>query len=97
MPLKVTIFREWDDERLFPWLHYVPVSVGMKELLELVPLLTSMAAGQRISRRIADAGREWYVEALAPKHQGVCLYRLMLEMARLQDGSRKLFPGKHYR
>ncbi|KLU86592.1 hypothetical protein MAPG_05604 [Magnaporthiopsis poae ATCC 64411] len=89
VPLKITIFREWHDERLRPWVHYVPVSVGMEELPELVQVLTSTATGQKISKSIAEAGREWYQRAMAPKHQGIYLYRLMLEMARLQDRSRE--------
>ncbi|KAL8366387.1 hypothetical protein RB595_004928 [Gaeumannomyces hyphopodioides] len=88
-PLKVTVFREWHDERLRPWLHYIPVSVGMRELPELVRFLTRTAAGQRVARRVAEAGREWYPKAVSPPHQGIYLYRLMLEMARLQDDGRK--------
>ncbi|WYZ46140.1 hypothetical protein EsH8_IX_000365 [Colletotrichum jinshuiense] len=89
VPLKVSIFREWHDERLKPWLHYVPVSVDMGELPELVRFMTSTAEGQRIARRIADAGRGWYSQAMTPTQQGIYLYRLMLEMARLQDDTRE--------
>ncbi|TEA22592.1 Beta-1,2-xylosyltransferase 1 [Colletotrichum sidae] len=91
VPLKVSVFREWHDDRLWPWLHYIPVSVDMGELPELVRFLTSTAEGQQIGRRVAEAGSEWYSRALAPKQQGIYLYRLMLEMARLQDESRE--PG----
>ncbi|KAL0941529.1 uncharacterized protein CTRU02_204292 [Colletotrichum truncatum] len=90
VPLKVSIFREWHDERLIPWLHYIPVSVNMGELPELVRFLSTTAEGQRISYRIAEAGREWYSRAMSPNHQGIYLYRLMLEMARLQDESREV-------
>lgn len=31
---KMTIFQEWHDDFLVPWVHYVPVSLGMKELPE---------------------------------------------------------------
>ncbi|KAI6362622.1 hypothetical protein MCOR25_006152 [Pyricularia grisea] len=89
VPLKMTIFREWHDDRLRAWVHYVPVSVGMEELPELVRFLTSTATGQRVSRSIADAGREWYQRAVSPRHQGIYLYRLMLEMARVQDELRE--------
>ncbi|KAL8400547.1 hypothetical protein RB594_000803 [Gaeumannomyces avenae] len=60
VPLKMTTFREWRDECLVPCVHYVPVSVGLGELPGLVHFLTSTAAGQRISKSIADAGRGWY-------------------------------------
>lgn len=31
---KLTIFREWHDDFLVPWVHYVPLTLGMKELPE---------------------------------------------------------------
>ena len=37
--LKQTIFKEWHDERLVPWFHYIPVSVGMDELPEVMRYL----------------------------------------------------------
>lgn len=91
-PLKMTLFREWHDERLVPWLHYVPVSLDMEEVPELVRFLTSTPEGQEIGRRIAEAGREWFARAMAPAHQGIYLYRLLLELAWLQDEERQ--PGE---
>jgi len=88
VPLKMSIFREWHDERLVPWLHYIPVSQSLGEVPELMRFLATTAEGQRISRRIAEAGREWYFRALTPVHQGIYLYRLMLELAWLQDDAR---------
>ncbi|KAH6991866.1 hypothetical protein EDB82DRAFT_544712 [Fusarium venenatum] len=72
MPLKQTLLREWHDDRLVPWLHYVPVSQSMEELPELVSFLTLTKSGQRIAKEIAMNGREW----------------LLLEMARLQNTER---------
>lgn len=88
VPLKVSIFREWHDERLMPWLHYIPVSPSMEELPELIRFLATTSEGQRISRRVAEAGREWYFKSLTPAHQGIYVYRLMLELAWMQDASR---------
>ena len=31
---KMTIFQEWHDDFLVPWVHYVPITLGMKELPE---------------------------------------------------------------
>jgi hypothetical protein len=89
VPLKVSIFREWHDERLVPWLHYIPVSQSLEELPELMMFLATNPEGQRISRRIAEAGREWYFKAVKPVHQGIYMYRLMLELAWMQDPSRQ--------
>ncbi|ROV95277.1 hypothetical protein VPNG_08937 [Cytospora leucostoma] len=87
-PLKMSIFREWHDERLVPWLHYIPVSAGMEELPELVRFLTGTAAGRGVAERVAEEGRGWYARAVGPAHQGLYLYRLLLELAWLQDPER---------
>ncbi|ROV99518.1 hypothetical protein VMCG_06387 [Cytospora schulzeri] len=87
-PLKMSIFKEWHDERLVPWLHYVPVSQSMEELPELVRFLATTEEGQRVAYRIAEEGRKWYYRALSPKHQGLYVYRLLLELAWLQDSAR---------
>lgn len=88
-PLKMTILREWHDERLVPWVHYVPVSAGMEELPELVSYLTSTREGQERARDIAEAGRRWYFQALRKEDMAVYVYRLLLELARLQDPERQ--------
>ncbi|PNP39487.1 hypothetical protein TGAMA5MH_08505 [Trichoderma gamsii] len=55
-PLKQTIIREWHDDRLLPWVHFIPVSLGMEELPELVMYLTSTEKGQQMAKEIADRG-----------------------------------------
>ncbi|KAM5349175.1 hypothetical protein ACJ41O_008998 [Fusarium nematophilum] len=89
VPLKQTIFREWHDERLVPWVHYVPVSQSLEELPELVFYLTSTEDGKRIAREIAEAGSEWFGKAFREVDMGVYMYRLVLELARLQDPGRE--------
>lgn len=88
LPLKQTLLREWHDERLVPWVHYVPVSQTMEELPELVFWLTSTVDGQRYAREMAEAGREWHNKALRDVDKSVYLYRLLLELKRLQDPDR---------
>ncbi|KAK1978714.1 hypothetical protein LZ30DRAFT_206073 [Colletotrichum cereale] len=88
-PLKQTLLREWHDERLVPWVHYVPVSLGMGELPELVTYLTTSEAGQQRAREIAGQGRDWYFEAFRDVDSTIYLYRLLLEMARLGDPDRQ--------
>ncbi|KAK4443229.1 glycosyltransferase [Podospora aff. communis PSN243] len=87
--LKQTLFREWHDDRLVPWVHYIPVSMGMEELPELVLWLTSTELGQARAKEIADNGREWFEQALRPVDRAIYLYRLLLELARLQDPQRE--------
>ncbi|KAL7952051.1 glycosyltransferase family 90 protein [Trichoderma barbatum] len=88
-PMKQTLLREWHDDRLVPWIHYIPVSQSMEELPELVFYLTSTEAGQQRAREIAEQGRDWFFKALREKDMAVYMYRLLLELARLQDPSRE--------
>ncbi|KAK7931550.1 hypothetical protein PG985_002262 [Apiospora marii] len=88
-PLKQTLLREWHDERLVPWVHYIPVSQGLGELPELVLYLTSTEPGQRRAREIADNGREWFQKAFREVDLTIYMYRLLLELARVQDPGRK--------
>ncbi|KAH8891960.1 hypothetical protein GQ53DRAFT_781659 [Thozetella sp. PMI_491] len=88
VPLKISIFREWHDDRLVPWLHYIPVSQSMEELPELVNFLVKTEEGQKISRRVAKAGQSWSEKSLNMVQQGIYLYRLMLEMAWLMNETR---------
>ncbi|UNI15390.1 hypothetical protein JDV02_001927 [Purpureocillium takamizusanense] len=88
-PLKQTLLREWHDERLAAWVHYVPVSLGMGELPELVSWLTGSATGRARARAVAVEGREWAARALRAEDRAVYVYRLMLELARVQDPRRE--------
>ncbi|KAI1437894.1 hypothetical protein GGR50DRAFT_706918 [Xylaria sp. CBS 124048] len=87
-PLKQTLFREWHDDRLMPWVHYIPVSQGMDELPELVFYLTSTPSGRERAREIAEQGRKWFGRAFREIDMTIYMYRLFLELARLQDPER---------
>ncbi|KAH6848235.1 hypothetical protein B0I37DRAFT_391808 [Chaetomium sp. MPI-CAGE-AT-0009] len=61
--LKQTLLREWHDERLRPWVHYVPVSLGMGEVPEVVEWFLGTARGGERAREVGEAGREWFGRA----------------------------------
>ncbi|GFG00871.1 beta-1,2-xylosyltransferase 1 [Aspergillus udagawae] len=86
-PLKQTLLREWHDDRLLPWVHYIPVSQSMEELPEMVMYFTS-EAGQKRAREIAENGREWFSKAFRKEDLTIYMYRVLLELARLQDPKR---------
>lgn len=90
VPLKQTLLREWHDERLVPWVHYIPISQGMEEVPEIAAYLTGTEMGEELARAVAEGGSEWFGRPLREVDRGVYMYRLFLELARLQDGER---PG----
>jgi len=88
LPLKQTVFREWHDERLQPWQHYVPISLSVEDLPEVVRYLVIEEEGQQMAAQMAEIGREWSLRALRPVDQAIYLFPLMIELSRLQNPSR---------
>jgi hypothetical protein len=87
--MKQTLLREWYDERVAAWVHYLPMSQGVGELLELVVWLRGTEKGRMKARMVAEQEREWAARAMLQEDGGVYVYRLMLEMARMQDSERQ--------
>lgn len=86
--LKQTVLREWHDERLVPWVHYVPVSMSMEELPEIVAFLTETRLGRERARRIGEQGRRWMDEGMRVEDRAVYVLRLLLEVGRAVGGER---------
>jgi hypothetical protein len=86
--LKQTALREWHGERLQPWLHYVPVSLGMEELPEAARYLADEEDGRQAAAMMAEMGWQWSLRVLRLVDQAISLYRLMLELGRLQHPER---------
>ncbi|KAK6544633.1 F-actin-capping protein subunit beta [Orbilia ellipsospora] len=80
---KLTAFQEWHDDRLFPWVHYVPIRLGMPELVNVIKWMSKTERGLEISRRIAEESNWWARTALRPEDAAVYTYRLLLEYAEL--------------
>ncbi|KAL9064793.1 MAG: hypothetical protein Q9161_008648 [Pseudevernia consocians] len=60
---KMTMFqyigKEWHHDFLEPRVHYVPVTLGIKELPEILRFLAEAPEGQAIAKGIAEAGSNW--------------------------------------
>ena len=85
---KQTMYQEWHDDRIVPWVHYVPVSLGMGELPELLNFMAKDKRGQAMAKDIADAGRRWQQTALREVDMDLAFLRIMLEYARLTSDER---------
>lgn len=89
VPLKLTFFREWHDNVLIPWVHYVPINKDANELPEIVRFFEQDPAGQDIARTIGEDGQLWAAKTLRNDDMDVYMFRLMLEYARVQDDQRE--------
>ncbi|KAJ9614656.1 hypothetical protein H2200_002793 [Cladophialophora chaetospira] len=91
--LKQSIFKEWHDGRLVPWVHFIPISASGAELAETVRFLTQEEAGQEIGKRIASQGREWARRTLRMVDLELTYLRVLMEYGRLFDEGRDEFTG----
>lgn len=95
LPFKSAIFREWYDDRLTAWRHFVPVDVRWQGLWST--LIYFSGSGSRKGRwagvqgggeDIAEAGREWVAKVVRKDDMEVYMFRLLLEWGRLTDDKR---------
>ncbi|PHH63722.1 hypothetical protein CDD82_1849 [Ophiocordyceps australis] len=59
MPLKATIYAEWHDDRIMPWLHFVPLDNTFQDLYSTLEFFGDGAGpGDAAARYIAERGQE---------------------------------------
>ncbi|KAK6527516.1 F-actin-capping protein subunit beta [Orbilia ellipsospora] len=80
---KLTAFKQWHDDRLFPWVHYVPVKLGMPDMVDILKWMSGTERGWELSRRIAEEADWWARRALRLEDAEVYIYRMLLEYAEL--------------
>ncbi|RDW93587.1 putative capsule-associated protein CAP1 [Aspergillus mulundensis] len=86
---KIALFREWHDERLKPWVHYVPLSLKGDDLVETMRYFSSEEEGRIAAPRIARQGKGWAQSTLRNEDMEVWFFRLLLEYGRLIDDNRE--------
>lgn len=69
-------------------MHYVPITLGMKELPETLRSLAETPEGQVIGKEIAEAGREWIGKVWRVVDMRVATFWILLEYARLYGEER---------
>lgn len=90
MPLKATIYAEWHDDRLTPWVHFVPFDNTFQDLYPILEFFTDEeAGGDTAARFIAEKGRDWASQVLRREDMRLYTWRLLLEWARVCDEDRE--------
>lgn len=90
MPIKATIYAEWHDDRLQPWVHFVPMTNSFQDLYGILDFFTRDRAGDEAARRIAAQGRDWASRVLRKEDMMLYVWRLLLEFARICDDKREV-------
>ncbi|KXJ88124.1 hypothetical protein Micbo1qcDRAFT_166773 [Microdochium bolleyi] len=89
LPLKATVYTEWHDNRLVPWLHFVPLDNTLQDLYGVLDYFTRDENGDKAARFIAEEGTEWSAKALRREDMVLYTWRLLLEFARVCDERRE--------
>lgn len=76
---KISLFREWHDEWLKPWVHYIPLGLNGSEYVETIRYLSLEDEGQNIAPRVAEHGQRWSRKVLRNEDLEVWFFRLLLE------------------
>ena len=99
LPFKAALFREWWEDRLTAWHHFVPLDVRGHGFWATLAWATGVHgtingrevqidAHARDAERIAEQGREWAGKVLRKEDMEIYMFRLLLEWARLTDDRR---------
>jgi hypothetical protein len=82
---KATVQREWHDERLVPWLHFIPISMSLDELPATFNYFANTDEGTKLAQEIADESRRWANISLRRVDLTIHWYRLLIEYASIFD------------
>jgi hypothetical protein len=103
LPFKAALFREWWDERVTPWWHFVPLDLrghGFWATLAYFAGIHADSARQSgvgwgvpahesEAAQIAHQGKKWAEQALRKEDMEIYFFRLLLEWGRLTDDRRE--------
>jgi hypothetical protein len=89
LPIKATIYAEWHDDRLFPWLHYAPMDNTFQDMYGLMDYFTRDEKGDAAARLIAETGKKWAETVLRRDDMLLYTWRALLEFARVCDENRE--------
>jgi Glycosyl transferase family 90 len=89
VPVKMTVFREWINDWIIPWVHYVPAQQDeeFSDLPEILRFLTS-ERGDIIGKEIAEMGQKWTKQVITKESLRLWFLRLLMEYGRLVNDNR---------
>ncbi|CZR52304.1 related to capsular associated protein (CAP10) [Phialocephala subalpina] len=87
MPLKATIYTEWHDDRIFPWIHFVPFDSSYMDIYGIMDYF--LDGHDEEAEWIAEEGRRWAEAVYRREDMMLYVWRLLLEYARVTDDNRE--------
>ena len=89
LTFKMAVFREWHEEWLRPWLHYVPLTLNGAEYVEVLRFFEKEEEGKTQAVKLAIESQEWADKMLRHEDFEVWFFRLLLEYGRIVDDDRE--------
>ncbi|EPE02588.1 glycosyltransferase family 90 protein [Ophiostoma piceae UAMH 11346] len=92
VPVKATVWREWHDQRLVAWKHYVPMDTRFSDWFGIMEFFVGRGGRHGrddLAKRIAEDGGAWAERVLRKEDMQVYVLRLLLEYARVLDEKRE--------
>lgn len=92
VPIKATIYAEWHDSRLIPWVHFVPMHNSFVDLYGILDYFLGYdgkGGHDDVAKSIAERGKSWAEQVLRKEDMQIYVYRLLLEWARICDERRE--------
>jgi hypothetical protein len=89
--MKATIFKEWHDDRLMPWVHFVPLDITLRDLWTTMAYFIGFAGSRAHDvegERIAEEGRLWAEKVMRKEDMELYVHRVLLEYGRICDDER---------
>lgn len=86
MPLKATIYTEWHDDRLIPWVHFVPFDNTYGDIYAIMDYFLN--GHDEEAETIAAEGKKWADQVYRRSDMKLYVWRLLLEYARVVDDNR---------
>ena len=87
--VKMTVFREWFNDWIVPWVHYIPARQDQEfsDLSEIVRFLTS-ERGDPLAKEVATMGQAWTTKIITKPALRLWFLRLMMEYGRVINDDR---------
>jgi hypothetical protein len=86
---KMAVFREWWSDWIWPWVHYVPLSVQGNEWWEVIRWFLDDEEGLKAAEAVGMAGKQWSSASFRKEDMQAWMFRLLLEYGRLIDDNRE--------
>ena len=89
VPVKMTVFKEWINDWIIPWVHYIPARQDeeFSDLPEILRFLTS-ERGDIIGKEVAVMGQKWTKQVITKESLRLWFLRLLMEYGRLVNDDR---------